>query len=331
VPHLLASGGVYQAAIAGGQAFLLLGLLVAFDAVTLAQGQRQPSLRLVLAGTAWALALGSRVSLGPAIACLIVATALGTGVFAGGGWKRTLFDTLRLGLPVAFGLGALLLYNKLRFESFFEFGTNNQLSTIRWRTSLAYVPPNLYSYLLRPFKASCEFPFVLQQWHLGEKGLPSFMKMPKDYFISEPVVGWVLAVPLAWLIVVALARLLRRPRAFFAGSARNRLFVFCLLSFAIVGSVSGIAETGLYMATMRFLSDVGYGIVLLGILGGFALYAGARSAATRLLAGTVFGLLAALTVVLGLLLGYQGYNGHFHLFHPDLDARLVEAFSTCKR
>jgi hypothetical protein len=33
--------------------------------------------------------------------------------------------------------------------------------------------------------------------------------------------------------------------------------------------------------------------------------------------------------VLGLLLGYQGYNEHFPRFNPALDARQVKSLSLC--
>ncbi len=47
------------------------------------------------------------------------------------------------------------------------------------------------------------------------------------------------------------------------------------------------------------------------------------------LTSTVFVLLASATVVIGCLLGYQGYNGHFHKYNPALDAKLVNALSFC--
>src|SRR5262245_44148663 len=53
----LARAGVYEAAIVGGHAFLIAGLLFAFDAISAVGRQRS---RLVLAGGCWVLAVGCR-------------------------------------------------------------------------------------------------------------------------------------------------------------------------------------------------------------------------------------------------------------------------------
>ena len=62
-PFEIATPGIYEAAIVGAQAFLLLGLLFAFDAVWRADAERPPPAWLLLAaGASWALSIGSRVS-----------------------------------------------------------------------------------------------------------------------------------------------------------------------------------------------------------------------------------------------------------------------------
>ena len=63
----LARAGVYEAAIVGGHAFLITGLLFAFQAVT-GGGPRQ-RLYLALAGVSWALALGCRASIRTGVCC----------------------------------------------------------------------------------------------------------------------------------------------------------------------------------------------------------------------------------------------------------------------
>lgn len=80
---------------------------------------------------------------------------------------------------------------------------------------------------------------------------------------------------------------------------------------------------------MRYLSDVSFGLVLLAILGGFALKTHRWGKTVPRLTSTVFSLLAVASVVMGLLIGYQGYNGHFHGQNPELDAKLVKALSVC--
>jgi hypothetical protein len=42
------------------------------------------------------------------------------------------------------------------------------------------------------------------------------------------------------------------------------------------------------------------------------------------------GVLALATMVIGLLLGYQGYNRHFHTYNPQLDHELVSTLPICR-
>jgi uncharacterized membrane protein (Fun14 family) len=100
----------------------------------------------------------------------------------------------------------------------------------------------------------------------------------------------------------------------------------------VLGSVTGLAVMGLYMVTMRYLADVSYGLILLGLFALFALYSAAatRSPLLRRAAMTGGALLCGATVIIGLLLGYQGYNQHFQRFNPRLDQKLTRALSLCQ-
>src|SRR4029077_6837771 len=102
-------------------------------------------------------------------------------------------------------------------------------------------------------------------------------------------------------------------------------FLWCAVCFAVLGTVSGAAVFGLYFATMRYLGDITFGLVALSLLGGYRLFAGAPSRSRRIALASVFCCLAAATVVLGLLLGYQGYDDQFKAFNSELDAKLVKA------
>jgi len=333
--HLIASGGVYQAAIAGAQAFLLLGLLFGFSAVTHDASDQEPRRRLLLAGAAWGLALTCRVSVAPAVVLLGLATAWATG-WARGGWRRLLQSGIWMALPVVLSCVGLLWYNKLRFDAWFDFGTAQQLTTWKYGFSSKYVWANLYSYALRPFESACEFPQVRPGWNPGPKVLPNWVTLPEGYYINEPLVGWLRVVPIAWAgaiaLVVAVLEVWRRPRRHGEPALlarRRRTYVWCVACFALLGTVTGFPSLGLYLATMRYLGDVTNGLVLLGVMGAFTLYAYTSKPLLRrfVQASIVAG--CAATAVLGLMLGYQGYTGHFKRHNPSLDARLVKALSTC--
>ena len=115
----LARPAVYEAAIVGGQAFLLLGMVFALDAVVAAT--LRPG-RLLAAGAAWAAALrlpderwtdrraagGGDVAGGRSPGNPIAAPRC----LPASGWARRWRSAL----------GLFLLYNRLRFDGWFDFG-----------------------------------------------------------------------------------------------------------------------------------------------------------------------------------------------------------------
>ena len=326
-PHAAATASTYHAAIVAGQAWLVAGLVFAFDAVWHAGSPRATNWRLLAAGVCWALAIGSRVTLGLPVACLIPITAVAEAFASERRWLRSIVVMLWLGVPVALASAGLLFYNYLRFDHFLEFGSKLQLSGFPLlRVAPAYMPVNLYSYALRPWATSCQFPFLFQEWR-AEASFPKFLlPLPAGYLSPEPVVGFMVAVPLCWLTPLAFvwAPRLREPV-----TRRTRAYLFCLLSFTALATVSGLVALGVYGSTMRYLSDTAYGLVLLSLLAAFGLRMHPLARHARRPVAVGVGALAAVTVAGGLLLGYQGYNGHFHRYNAELDRALVKALSFC--
>jgi hypothetical protein len=109
----------------------------------------------------------------------------------------------------------------------------------------------------------------------------------------------------------------------------TRGYLFSLAAFSALASIAGVVATGVYGATMRYLNDVAYGLVLLGLLGGFALRAHRFSRHVPRVAGGLLVVLSVATVLIGLAFGYQGYGGHFRRHRPELDEKLVDALSFC--
>jgi hypothetical protein len=215
----------------------------------------------------------------------------------------------------------------LRFDDWLEFGVGVQTSGFPpFRTSSVYLWPNLYSYVWRPPVLSCQFPYVYQVWSMGAGAFPPGFQVPAAYMIREPVIGWARAVPLTWLIPFGF---LLAPRPFSFRRYQTRVYVWCLVVFTALASVSGMVAMGLYLATMRYLGDVSFGLVLLSLIAGYALKEHRIGKVAPRLTSALFSLLALASIVLGMLIGYQGYNGHFHAHNPDLDAKLVKSLSVC--
>jgi hypothetical protein len=335
--HGLASGSVYVAAITGGQAFLWLGLLLSLDALVSRRGT--PAW---LAGLALALSIGCRVSLAPAVAlCGIIFAILAA--LPAWSWRSFVRWLLPIGLPCASAVGLLLVYNHVRFDRFFEFGTGVQLSAWKFRASFDYVLANLQSYLFRPWQTSCQFPYLLEGKGIAQPGPWRWIPTPSDYATVSPLVGIAWGIPILWALpvlgLVEFGTLKRKVRALLPAlrseaGERTRVLCFCLGCFGVAGTVTGLPEMGLNVATMRYEADVGTGLFLLGTMALWALVlrrpGGRRAPARRLrlVRGLAFAWLAAGTGI-ALLIGYQGYGHHFQNLNPELHGRLVRALSVC--
>jgi hypothetical protein len=331
-PYLIATPGIYEAAIAGAQAFLLLGLVLAFDA--LGGVRKWTRLRLVLAGVAWSVALACRVSIGPTVLVFVLLTAL-VPQRSGHRWLMALRDLALMSTPIVITSAALLYYNKARFDSWLEFGTGVQLNTVHYRGSWDYIGPNLYSYLLRWPKISCEFPFTTASWDAGLSVFPPGYPLPEGYWIQEPVVGMLVAAPWVWLCPLGLffmvIAVVRRNALRPLRETANGASLWCAAVFLALATVTAIPFIATFNATMRYLGDVTTGFVLFATWGGWALYRQLyRFPVLRFAAGTAFTALAACTIAVGLLFGFQGYGGHFKLYNAPLHDKMVAKYSRCR-
>jgi hypothetical protein len=327
VMYLVATAGQYQAAIAGGQTGLVAGMWCAFRAVQGSGADAERRRWLLLAGCGLGAALACRISLGAAAVVVALLTLIGATWPCLGRWRALLGNAVCLGVAPVLCAAGLLLYNWLRFGQWLEFGMKEQVSYFEFRLSPSYFLTNLYSYALSPFGLTCEFPYALQSMARGPKAVPSWVPLMPDYLLLEPISGILYSAPLTWLSPVPLLVAARHVRDLRREAWRS--YAYCALCFAVLGSITGALVLFVYAATMRYLADFSYGIYLLAVLGAFTCISVLRSARARTLAGCAVAALSVVTAVLGLLLGYQGYNEHFPRFNPELDARLVKSLSVC--
>lgn len=177
---------VYEAAIAGGQFFLMGGLLMAFTAIA------RPSIsnwKLALAGFLWALAIGSRHILIAPICLMVALTALWI-IRANAGSSAKAAKLVWLGLPfVAVGAG-LAWYNWARFDSLTETGFSYALAGVDLQEhagelfSGSYIIQNLYNYLLNPPRFTSAFPFV-SILKGSQTSTLTFYKVPNFYYAQS--------------------------------------------------------------------------------------------------------------------------------------------------
>ncbi len=336
-PYMIATPGIYEAAIAGDQAFLLLGMWLAFEALTRTEARPSPRLLLALAGTAWAIAIACRVSAGPPAALLCLLTALCMPRGDSRPWHRRVIDLAYTAVPVGVGSFALLAYNKARFDAWFEFGLGYQLNTMPLAMSRTYLPLNLYSYLLRPLGVSCQFPFVFALRDIGTRGFWRGVKLPPEYMTHEPLAGMLMATPWSWLVIAALGlgvfamvRAQRVGAPIFAAEPARRARVWLAVSAVVLATTPILPVIAGIGATMRYLADISTGFILAATWGAWSLveHLGDRPWPRRAALGTLAAV-AGVTIALGMLLGFQGYDDTFKHHNPGMYQALTRRLSTC--
>lgn len=300
---LLARPSIYEAAIAGGQFFWLLGLLFCFFGLN----NRRKAAWFFTAGLSWAAAIGCRANLAVSIcAALVVLLVI---YLRKPEFRNACYSG---GLAFALGMAVLGLYNYARFGSLLETGYSYQLtgpaavSIVNGKLfSPTYILPNFYNTFLRPIGIDSEFPFIHSPW-LTEIMWPFFIRLPAAYYYSEPISGLLFTCPFIFFLAGLLGkRLHRQPE------------VQILL---VSTGLSILASLVFITSFMRYLLDFSPSLLLLAAFGYWK--AGEKSYAQRTV-GLIF---AFWGLVGGLLLGIAGPNNNFLNNNPALFQWLAGLF-----
>jgi hypothetical protein len=335
--YFLARPAVYEAAILGGQFFLLAGLYA------LCGGGPLSTRRLAVAGVCWALAVGSRVSLAVAVSVLaaVVVWQVVRDAWRSEGRVR-IGRLLAFGMPLVAGALSLAAYNHARFGTPFEFGQRYQLTSANYKSTPALFSagnlwPGLYSYALRPVRLHAQFPFLEAVG--GEGTFPSMIRIPKYYEFNEPIAGLLLVTPFLWLAALPVFRLVKRtpsPVTLSEGAGEglaseasrqnplpgpppeyqgreshpgeNRVVCY-FLAASLLGFAPVLFMVG---STMRYLADLTPCLLVVATMGMWQRGRKLRDdpRARRRFSRTVVAL-AAYSVAVGFLLSFSGYYDHF--------------------
>ncbi len=331
--------GVYEAALLGGQFFLLLGLL----ALIRWGAARSPETGwLGLAGAACALALGSRPTLVLSAAWLLGMVAWRSAALSPGKYGAPLRPLAAFAAPLLLGGMLLMIYNAARFGSPFESGIAYQLGIPAyppdpaWTFSPAYLLPNLYNYLLRPPLFEPSFPFVSIAF-IAETNMPSIIRVPAHYLFHESQVGSLVVfpllgvIPLGCLVLGAALRQdarragLREALVDWAASPQR----WILVSLLGCGLLQGLLILLYFFSALRFQLD---SVLLLALAGWVMIlwFDGALAARPWLAAlfraiivgAALYGLLLAL------LAGFGAGEQRFEHHNPQLFNWLAGWFET---
>jgi len=308
------SARIYEAAILGGQVFLMGGFWVALKYL---RSSSASNWNLVFAGILWALTIGTRLF-------LVLPVGFMTFMLANQilRMKQTFFQKIvkltALGMPLIFGVTCLGWYNWARFDSvtesglYYQFASNNLQKHYNDLLGLKYVFQNLYNYLLNPFAVNLQFPFLSLQ--LGKsKAIFSFHALPAIYS-SQLITGLIFAVPFTLFAFVSF------------GAVFSNIFKRKLVEDAddapifnwIIATLSGSALTAFsflmmfFWAAMRYAEDFMPSLIMLSVIG---FWQGYSLLSHKLLARKVyvaFGLLlASITIVVSTLLAISINDARF--------------------
>ncbi|HZK81333.1 MAG TPA: hypothetical protein VFC46_09710, partial [Humisphaera sp.] len=312
VTWLLAHPAMLEAAIAGGQCFIFLGLYFAMTALETSK-PRCPS--LLIAGICWALSWGCRLSLVPAIGAIALLTFL---ELRGHGKNRRsvsawIMPAIALATPLTIGAVGMLFYNRARFGSWTQTGWDYQLAWMNhhalagkgFLVSPRYIPTNLYRYLIELPAFGRNFPYLFIQ--RGAHG-PVRLFHPPDLLALELTGGILWSAPFCLFALGLLvpskptgsnesSQFSTAPRELF------RWFTRCLLAACVLAMGPVLCGIG---SVERYLGDGAPALLMLAVLGAWRLLARTRDGSRSRwnLIGAIVSL-ATMTAIFGILLLFE--------------------------
>ena len=254
---LLLHSNVYETAIIAGQFFLFLGL---FGWLVYLITRSAPW--LVLAGSGYALAIGSRYNL---VFCVIIFCLFALFHFYNENrLSRQSIDRAALFLaPLALMGLALAGYNYIRFDNPLEMGYKYQLAQpgqtyqpyYDHAYSTEYAASNFYSYLLYPVHYRPSFPFVVSI-PLQPKLFPPWAQLPPLKNYDEVMFGGLFILPVFWLFAILVPAGLSSPAgARYTASERPSIGAH-FIRMCLLGALAQFVFLLLfYHSGMRYIAD----------------------------------------------------------------------------
>lgn len=345
-PYTLARAGIYEAAIMGGAAFMMAGFWFGYRALH-ARGAGAATAWLAAASLSVGLAAGSRLSQIPTAGALAALTGFWCWrqprELPGGARQSLLGAGVAALAPAGAVVVVLMICNWFRFGALTEFGRSYVMTYPYFLPGLRHLLPDSYAYALAPAQLTCSFPYLTSGWSALRPSAPSWLPItwPADHHSSEPTIGLLAAAPFTLLALLAAVAALGRlrigrasgvppapPRAWWAAAAARRNWLWIALVVYVAGFTPFMI---LNVTTMRYEQDFASGLLLLAIFGGWRLLAAPSTPLGRRAMACLYGLLAASTIVAGVLLGFGGYFNHFEHHNPALFHALQSALSVCGR
>ena len=332
IPFIVARPDVYEASLLAGQCFLFSGIWACFSGIT---NPRRRTLFFVTAGVMWGMAFGSRAPNIVPVPFIISATLYYLWTKQDRSVASVIRNALRLGLPFSAFVVAFGIYNYLRFDSPFEFGTKYHVSLQPFTFHFKYFVQNIYAYLFAPVKWSCSFPFVVG---VKFRELPKFLTVPAGYMIFEKVAGILRMGGFLWLqLLFAVWAVEAFGKKLFSSSITRYKSTPYVHRWALVCSLSAIVgifpALGLWEASMRYLGDIAGGMAIAASVAAFWLVRRSDDSPhpnAKLLARTLVIVLAMHSCFVGFFTAFAAFDEPFLRYNPTLYQRMGKALSVCE-
>jgi len=314
---LLTQPKLYEAAIAAAQFFFISGLLAAVLALSRPYASR--SGLLILAGTLWALAVGTRLVMVFPVVFMTVMVIYWFFKHHGRSLLNVLTGLIPLGIPLFLGAASLAWYNWARFGSIVETGFTYQLAGPYLQKHMhelflpAYIFQNLYNYTLHPFSVTSAFPFLHPIRGITREILP-WQTLPR-FYLSQLITGFLWAVPFTVFagipVITAVRQLFRKNRAAPAGPG-SPVPSLDWITTSLIGSfvLPFLSLLAFFWAAMRYAEDFMPELLLLSIVGfwqGYQLLLGRNPGRGKMYA-LLGAILAVLSITTAILLALSLYS-----------------------
>jgi hypothetical protein len=246
---------IYEASIVGCQFFFIGGCYWAYSAIS---RKDLPSIwKLVLAGTHWALAFGTRITILPAIIFTTVATLIyilrenKTETL-----KKILLNLSAMGIPLLLVAVGLSWYNWARFGSIFEFGLRFQLASANYNEfnslfSTHYIYQNFLNYFTRPYQIQTAFPYI---------------KTIENIVSNDRFAGLLYTSPYFLLSLIPIGRLLASKKVDEIDQNKGSLEKWLVTTFTGSALLSLVIILSYYFIAMRFTEDFMPALLLLSTI-----------------------------------------------------------------
>ena len=332
IPWILTEARVYEAASTGGQFFFLAGLyfaVTALDRESISIGQ------FLLAGIAWALAIGSRLTQIAPIGFMVFMIAIWMfRIYSPAKtFSKAVSPLIALCFPLILGLTILGWYNWARFNSVFESGLYYQLAEPFLQKyshvlfSVQYLLPNLYNYLAMRPEISTSFPFL--QSIEGDGAIKfSLTHLPAIYH-EGALTGILFSTPFALFaaIPVLLFPLGKKGTKDRVGSDYGA-WLFNWLIISLLGSfLFGFAPIVIFFVETRYIADFMPSLVLLSIMGFFQGYSLlTHKPGIAKIYSAIGIILIVISIIVSIVLALSAHAEQFQQFNPILWNHLISLF-----